>query len=252
MLFKSTDRKDVDELGESLVLENSGESSHCMCDGTPALYIYKLDSKLVELTNHHGLSIRCSQWDSDVRISDTEKWLMWFDKRGITGPRQEVESVRVQQEQTKKDWQRWLSTMPRAIRPFWSTALGEFGSVDTDPLREALERAIPDDSERILALLKWFGSGAGPWSGFPAYEDGAEDLLLDFSTKSVIAAVESTTHSAAQIEGAARLFAGWSFRTQRPEDLKDLPAALKKALWYHTKNTDDKDKLARAKKAFAD
>lgn len=249
-LFESTDKKDLDELWSSLTLETPAGWFHCMCSGAPALYVYERGSESVKLTNHHGKSVRCSLWTSDVRLCDTEKWLTWFDKRGITAPRQEVEAMRAQQDQSKKDWERWLSTMPEAIRPIWSNALGEFGNVDPEPLRAALERDIPDVGKRVLALLEWLGSGAGPWSGFPAYEQAAEKLLLGFSTKSVVAAIESTTLSTAQTEGAARLFGGWSFGKQRPEDLKDLSDALKKNLWHHTKDTQDKDKLARAKRAF--
>ena len=250
-IFESTDKKDLDELWESLVLEKPTGWSHCMCDGKPALYVYKGRAKLVQVTNHHGASLRCSLWSSDVGICDMEKWLTWFDKRGMTGPRLEVEALRSQQEQSKKDWARWLRAMPGAIRPMWSDALGQFGEVDIPPLRAALETDIPDDGERILALLEWYGSGAGPWSGFPSYEQAAEDLLLCFTTKSVIAAIESTNLSPAQREGAARLFAGWSFGKQRPDDLSSLPDALKKILWHHTRDTQDMDKLARANRAFA-
>jgi hypothetical protein len=120
--------------------------------------------------------------------------------------------------------------MPKAVRPVWSDALGQFGRVDIAPLHAALERDMPDESERILALLEWFGSGAGPWSGFPSYETAAEELLLGFSTTGLVTAVESTQLSPGQAEGAARLFAGWSFGNQRPEDLRDLPDAVKKVI----------------------
>ena len=230
-LFASTDKKDLDELWASLTLETPAEWFHCMCSGTPALYISERGCERVELTNHHGLSLRCSLWDSDVRICDTEKWLSWFDKRGMSGPRQEVEAMHARQQQGKRDWDKWISAMPKAVRPVWSDALGQFGKVDIAPLRAALERDMPDESERILALLEWFGSGAGPWSGFPAYETAAEELLLGFSTTGLVTAVESTQLSPAQAEGAARLFAGWSFGNQRPEDLRDLPDALKKVIW---------------------
>jgi hypothetical protein len=168
----------------------------------------------------------------------------------MAGPRQEVEAMRIQQEQGKRDWERWLGTMPKAIRPVWADALGQVGRVDTAPLRAALERDMPNESDRILALLEWFGSGAGPWSGFPSYEAAAEELLLGFSTTLIVKAIESARLSPSQIEGAARLFAGWSFGQQRPGDLKDLPDGLKEALWQHTKDTQDKDKLGRAKRAL--
>ncbi|HTQ59075.1 MAG TPA: hypothetical protein VMI32_02560 [Candidatus Solibacter sp.] len=223
-----------------------------MCDGTPAIYVYERGCELIELTNHHGLSIRCSLWDSDVPITDVEKWLSWFDERQISGPRQEVEAMRAQQAENEKDWEKWIAAMPEGLRAVWSNALGEFGRVNLGPLRSQLERSIPDRGERILALLEWFGSGAGPWSGFPSYETAAENLLLDFSTAQIIAAIQSKGLSLAQTEGAARLFAGWSFGKQRPEELKHLPNALRKDLWLHTQNTEDKDKHGRARRAFAE
>lgn len=216
-LFRSTDKKDLEDLWRSLALEPPEEWFHCMCDGTPAIYVYERGCELVELTNHHGLSIRCSLWDSDVRITDTEKWLSWFDERGISGPRQEVEAVRIRQEQNKKDWERWLNAMPRPLRAVWSTALREFGRVDVIPLRTAVETSIPDRNVRILVLLEWFGSGAGPWSGFPSYETAAEDLLFDFSTTEILAAAQSKALSPAQTEGLARFFAGWSLASSVPK-----------------------------------
>jgi len=167
-LFESTDKKDLNELWCSLTLEMPKGWFHCMCEGTPAIYVYERGSERVKLTNHHGLSLRCSLWSSDVPIRDTEKWLSWFDGRGMTRPRQEVEAMRAQKEQGKRDWDRWLGAMPKAIRSVWSDALGQFGDVDIAPLRAALERDMPDESDRILGLLEWFGSGAGAWSGFPS------------------------------------------------------------------------------------
>jgi hypothetical protein len=250
-LFESTDKRDLADLRASLLLETPAESFHCMCIGTPALYVYERGGKPVELTNHHGESVRCSLWTSDVRISDTEKWLSWFDERRITSPRREVEAMRAQQEQGERDWDRWLAAMPKAIRAIWADALGQFGSVDVTPLRAALERDMPDERQRILALLEWFGSGAGPWSPCPSYETAAEELLLGYSTMNIVKALESTKISPAQTEGGARLFAGWSFRKQRPRGVNEVPDALKKVLWNHVKDTEDKDKLGRAKRALS-
>jgi len=251
-LFDSTDKEDLEDLWESLTLETpgAGEWFHCMCNGTPALYVFQQGCQLLELTNHHGQSIRCSLWDSDVRIVDEERWLSWFDLRGISGPRREYEAMQARGEQHKKDWQRWLDTMPKALAPVWVNALDELGNADPAPHRAALERDMPDRNERILALLEWFGSGAGPWSGFPSYEIVAEKLILDFSTTDIVAAIQSERLSPAQTEGAARLFGGWTFGKQRPKDLKELPNALKKDLWLHTQNTKDKDKISRARRAF--
>jgi hypothetical protein len=250
-LFKSTQKSDLEDLSRSLVLEAPTDWFHCMCDGAPALYAYQRGSLLVQLTNHHGSSIRCSLWESDVSITDTEKWLLWFDQRGIPGPRKEADAMLAEEAQNIKDWEKWLAAMPDPLKAPWPNALGEFGSVNIKPLRSALEQAMPDKSQRILALLEWFGAGAGPWSGFPSYESAAENLLLDFPTTDIIGAIQSKTLSLSQTEGAARLFGGWTFRNQRPDGLKDIPDAFKNQLWEHVRNTQDGDKLSRATSAFA-
>jgi hypothetical protein len=100
-------------------------------------------------------------------------------------------------------------------------------------------------------LLEWFGCGAGPWSSYPAYEVAAEELLLDYPTTRLVAALESAVLSPAQKEGAARLFASRpSRKAMVPPDLNCLSDSVKQMLWDHTKNTQDGDKIRRATRAF--
>jgi hypothetical protein len=253
-IFRSTDRKDLDDLQRSLLLDPPTEPFHCMCIGSPALYLYGPGGERVELTNHHGLSVRCSLWTSDVRVNNSEKWVSWFDRRGISGPRQEFEETCAQEESAKQDWDKWLTAMPKAIVPIWPYSLGQLSladiSMDLRPLRAALERDVPNETSRILALLQWFGSGAGPWSGYPYYEAAAEKLLLEYPTARIVEAIQSSSVGATQTEGAARLFGGWDFQQQCPGGLREVPETLKKALWNHVKDTKDTDKLSRAARAF--
>ncbi|MGE0592677.1 MAG: hypothetical protein AB7G23_10770 [Vicinamibacterales bacterium] len=251
-LFESTDRKDIDDLRRSLVLEPPDEWLHCMCIGSPAIYLYEGRGKPVQLTSHHGLTVRCSLWDSDVCIGDVEKWASWFESRGMSDPRDEVRGMLAQKEQQKRNWDRWLAAMPEAIVPLWAEALRLPGEVDVEMLEGALERGLPDEPKRIRALLEWFGSGAGPWSGVPFYEMATEKLLLAYPTRSLVEAFELSSVTSAQTEGAARLFGGWSFRKQRPGGLKEVPNALKTKLWNHVRGTQDPDKRQRAESAFTE
>ncbi|TMP28577.1 hypothetical protein CWB99_10420 [Pseudoalteromonas rubra] len=104
--------------------------------------------------------------------------------------------------------------------------------------------ALPDKRLQVLALLEWYGSGAGPWSGYPSYEDVATKMLFDYSTANIISIINSTQLSTAQTEGAARFFGGWDFSQKRPDDLDKVPDKLKEQLWEHVSPTMDKDKLA--------
>jgi hypothetical protein len=56
---------------------------------------------------------------------------------------------------------RWLAGMPKSIRPLWDKTPQYGSKVNLRPLRRALEREFPDHSQRILALLTWYGSGEG-------------------------------------------------------------------------------------------
>jgi hypothetical protein len=99
--------------------------------------------------------------------------------------------------------------------------------------------------------LKWDGLGVGPRSGYPAYEDIPEKLLLEFPISQLIAASEGTELTDSQLEGAARLFAGW-IGTKREDDLKALPSALKKRLLEQSLKSPDSCHQEWAKNAFVE
>lgn len=250
ILFESKNRTDLDALEQCLLIEKPEEFFHCRCDGTPALFIYSSDGDVVLVTNHHGLSIRCSLWDSNAEIIDIEKWLSWFDERGIDEPRKEVDASRALKARHKRDREKWMSAMPGGLQPVWEGSLGQFGTVDTTQLRNALNRSIPEKEEQIKALLSWFGSGAGPWSGYPSYESAAEELLLDYEIAEIVDVLQISKLTSEQTEGAARLFSGWNLSGKHPDGIKSVTDDLRKILLHHVKNTEDKDKLERIKRAF--
>jgi hypothetical protein len=153
------------------------------------------------------------------------------------------------QRQSQIDEVRWAKGMPASVKPIWRlTREPDIG--DLQPYRIALEAQYPDQRERILALLRWFGSGAGPWSGFPIYEEVPEQLLLDFPTLEIVGAIQGAHLADDQVEGAARLFGGWDFRQQRPKDRGLLPPLLRRRLLEHSLKSRDQDKIQRAKAAF--
>ena len=158
-------------------------------------------------------------------------------------------------EKSKLAESRWLAAMPPALKPLWPqvrerSGVDPVGAIrNLDPLRTALSQEFPDERSRVLALYAWFGSGEGPWSGFPSYEQVAEELLLDFPTEALIKAAEAT-ESAQEQEGAARLFGGWEISQRRPSDLAHLPPDLKERLLAHSLESADEDKRSRAHHAF--
>lgn len=249
-IFESVDISDIAELSRALIIAKPAQKFHCMCAGTPAIHLYKNDTLLVRITNHHGQSVRCSLWRSDVTIVDSESWLEWFDKRNINEPRKEFEHIKTLREQSIIDKNRWIAAMPTGLAREWKEFHRVLGSHETSYLRTALNKSTPDTHEQIRALLTWHGSGAGPWSGHPAYESAAENMLLEYAITDIVSAIDLNHISNPQLEGAARLFAGWDFSQRFPNGHQEIPSILKAALWNAVKNTDDKDKLARAQQAF--
>ena len=70
------------------------------------------------------------------------------------------------------------------------------------------------------------------------------------STEDLLAAFDSRELSEAQLDGAARLFGGWTFWQKRPAARKRLPVTLKNRLLTRSLHSDDKDKRDRAIRPF--
>lgn len=170
--------------------------------------------------------------------------------------------ARQQEEQKKSDegMKRWLPVMPASIRRVWDVdqqfrmGMCPFGKPLAD-LKEALQAEISDRDARIRRLLVLYGSGKGPWSGYPAYEGISEVLLRDYPTEQIVAVAQAPDASDALLEGAARYLGEWVRSHRLPQDLRLVPAQLKKRLLEHTLRTgdpEDDDRRNRAAHAFGD
>lgn len=249
-LFASEKRADIESFAAAVEVAKPRSGFHCMCDGTPAVHLYDGEKLLVSLTNHHGRSVRCSMWRSDAMLKDAEKWLKWFDDRKIRGPRIEFQQLEALQVKHGRQRAKWLAAKPKGLTDRQVFTVSIFGDTDTTQLQLALTEAYPDKSERIRALLHWYGSGAGPWSGFPHYESLAEELLLAFDTPAIVSAIGDDTTTKLQLVGAARLIGGYTFGVRRKADRATIPAEIKAVLWDSVKETTDKDIRSRARRAL--
>jgi hypothetical protein len=146
----------------------------------------------------------------------------------------------------------WLAAVPECLVSTWEATLDQWESVNADVsvLADELIASIPEPAARIRSLLHWFGSGAGPWSGFPGYEEAPELLLLEEDLDVLIAVAQFIDLTPSQLEGAARLFGGWSFSKRYPDGAARLSESLKTRLWNQVKDTEDIDKRGRAERAF--
>jgi len=253
-LLDLRDQKQIAEVVQGIRINSNESVFTCMCCGDPTLEFYREDTLIVSLGFHSGKSLRWpnGKWAGDSLLSeDGANFLTkWLADHGVPGPKEErEESLRSKKEYVAAQ-EKWLKAMPDSLKPFWRNKGAPFGSIQTQEMDAAITKQLPKQNTRILALLNWYGSGKGPWSGYPSYESVAEELLLLYRTEAILAAVEPAQLTEQQTEGLARLLGGWNFSRQRPNDRRLLPDELKARLLKHSLTSDDDDKQGRARKAF--
>jgi hypothetical protein len=232
------------------IVEDPDTFGHCMCFGDPHLEFYAGDQLAATIGYHHGVAIRWDAWKHDAWLKEPDLLLDWMSAHGVDGPRREVEETGRRGEESRRQAERWLGAMPDCFRPFW-----ERMDQDRDPelhrlLLEALRVAIPAPEGQVLALFSWFGSGAGPWSGFPSYEAVPEQLLLHYPTQFLVDVLTASTPTETQWRGASRYFGGCEFRQARKGDRVLLPSDLKRRLLQAARTTGIADNIERVERAF--
>lgn len=253
-VYSSTDGKDLSELKAAISVDPAVGEFRCLCMPSARIHLHLKKKELATVLIYpDGMTIGFAPWSSDAKILDQEKWLRWFDVRRISGPRKGIEEQEESEKRARAEADRWMAGMPASLRPVWlkvAETMFPGQPIDTKPVDAALVQEFPDMKNRVRALMSWFGSGAGPWSGFPSYESVAEEILLEYPTAELLAAAQEQKLSETEMEGAARLFARWDFNQRRPEDNRLIPSELKRSLLEHSLKSDDKGKLDRARQAF--
>lgn len=248
VLAVTEDPNTIEELRHSLQIREGGRG-HCMCHGDPTLVLSDRSGALVAVLGvHHGVAIRWCEWKDDAEIVDGQRLLQWLVSLGVAYPMAEFQASRRRGLESQVQAERWQAAIPPplAAHPVFDLHL----VYDPAPLFPVLEGAFPDPCARALVLFEWLGRGAGPWSGFPAYEALPEKLLMAMPMDCLLAALHSENLTGAQLEGAARLFAGWDFGRNRKRDLDWLTPSDRQRLLDQALRSTDRDKHARARKAF--
>jgi hypothetical protein len=249
-IYASSDLRDLEALRASISIDSTGQWYRCACEASTVIRLFHGTQNIGEIDIFDGATISFTNWPGDVELSNKTAWFDWLDARGIKAPRLEFERRAEQGREQRAAEDRWIKAMPESLASLWppidkGIPMGP-PKFEIAPLDVALSKVFPDKLTRILKLMTWFGSGAGPWSGYPSYESIAEQMLLEYSTPELLAAVSGETLDDREAEGAARLFAGWSFSKTRPNDNALLPDDLKRRLLSHSLESTDEDKRERA------
>jgi hypothetical protein len=264
ILYSSVDPKDISALRESIAVERPKSWFRFACLPYIDIVLSWKGKELGVISISEDLTIGFSHWSGDARVADQTKLVKWFEARGVSSPGQKLKEMQEQERTDRADEERWISAMPASLRPLWPKLMqdAEWWSLTTqgiansaNSLKPALAKQFPDVRERIRALFSWFGSGAGPWSGYPAYEDVAPRLLLEYQASELISAIQDAPLTESEMEGAARFFSGYCYGHAYcpPEDstlIPLIPIEIKKSLLVHVLKSPDQDKVERARRAF--
>ena len=275
LLLDIRDPGEVSSLGATLRISPE-PYGHCLCHGNPHLTFFdEREFPLAEISLHHGKSIRWRAWRDDARLLDGRESLAWLADRGVRAPLDEFEADLRSKEALLAAWEQWHEATPPCLQPLlepFRQLIDQAISVPSPSrtVRMSLDRssisglmdpeyfaevagtfdhAYPNAREQARVLYAWLGRGSDRWSGFPAYEQVAECLLLRLPVEDLILGFyESDPRET--MEGAARFFAGWAFNAYRGEELARVPGGLRQRLRDHAIRSGDADRLARVRAAF--
>lgn len=280
VLFDSSDPKVIEALKQALAIEeNAGSIGHDACYGDPTIEILEGRKRLAVFGFHHGENIRWDKgWRLDANLKDGPKLVDWFSANGVTGPQAALDAALKDKRRSAADLQKWSLSMPSCLRSYWGSILGTRNpdilifAPDPSPsdhlrtpepnmthttaeekeMMSLLDGNFENKEFEALAVLQWYASGVGSWTGYPSYEDLPADLLLMMPTETIIKALDAKDVSEPELEGAARFFASRNFRSSKPQDISLLSESLRQRLYEHCMKSEDNDKRTRATRAYAD
>jgi hypothetical protein len=251
-LFESSSSRDLLEFRNAFTLVVPDHWTLSLC-AEPQISLYRDGKKIVTIGNVLGNAVRTSVWSGNAIIADPEKWLKWFDDRGMPQVRKERDDAETANSLYAKEEIRWYSTMPRGLKYAYDKQRyrnGIPGMYDLDEMNAVLKKEYPEKKDAIRALLHWYGSGSNSWSSGYEYETIAEKLLLQYETSEIVGVWDKHQGMQTEIEGTARLFFGWDYYKMRQKDLNKIPQELKKLLLDHALKSEDKDKIGMARATF--
>ena len=113
----------------------------------PEIALLKNRKETAAVWNHEGTAIGSSVWKGDWESGDPERWLRWFDARGVKSARDFFNEMQSEYRKATFDERRWLEAMPSSLKPLWANARSQYdppvGFPDLKPLNAALERQYP-------------------------------------------------------------------------------------------------------------
>lgn len=252
VLFETEQAAMIADLREAMRV-NDGPGEHCMCFGNAAVELLSADGdRVATIGLHHGQTIRWDGWKDDASLVDGVGLLQWLEAHGVAYPLEEYRRGEEQARESEAAWQKWLAATPACLMPFsHEFVMVGLGGDGLELLLDPLANAYKDGTTIAWNLFWWLGHGSGPWSGYPVHEDVALRLLMTLDIADLVGALDPDRHPTEwHVEGAARFFATWEFRTKRAADFARLSVAIRQLLLGHTQRSFHQDNRERAEASF--
>jgi hypothetical protein len=94
VVYRSSKRKDFDDLKAAITLKPNGGPFVCACLDGPEIALLRNKKEMASVWNHEGTAIGSSVWQGDWQNNNPDRWLAWFDARGMTYARNFFEETR--------------------------------------------------------------------------------------------------------------------------------------------------------------
>lgn len=185
-----------------------------MCTGDFELELTRRGELLGAVGLHHAEIVRMAGWRSDARLDEPLPLLEWFARHGAPALLAEHRRRLEADARRRRTYDAWAAAMPPSLRPIvedLEACLVGCPEEEQDRRYRAalavLLRGAASETEVVEALAAWYASGAGPWSGFPSYEEVAQGLLSRLGSPAVAEALLSGRLSDRALVGVGRYFA---------------------------------------------
>lgn len=228
---------EIAELARLLAVVDGGTGDRCRCHGWPTILVHDADGEPMACwTLHHQSGIR-GIGDCDADLCDGPALTEWLAERGLTGSREVQAELAVEEAEAEGRRMRWVRAAPAGLadaaaevahppgrdHEAWSDRLTDA----EDRLAALTRQCYPDGIERIRVLSAWAGvSSRESTGGMRWYDMAVQRRLLAESPDLILAAFTAQPPSAAQLDGAAELFASVTWTAahgrQLPEPLTSM------------------------------
>lgn len=115
VIYRSSKRKDFDALKSAITLKRNGGPFVCACVDGPEIAPLKNNEEIAAIWNHEGTAIGSSVRKGDWENRDPNRWLHWFDVRGMKDAREFHNELQAQSAKANVDEKRWLKAVGEVL-----------------------------------------------------------------------------------------------------------------------------------------